>query len=156
MQRRDLLIAATAAALAPGVRAHHGWSSFDQGRPLYLAGTARKVAWRNPHVELDLEVAADLRLPADLARRPVPTQQSPVDGARLFADARLPTRRDKVWHVECAPLTRMLAWQVAEIRDGDALAMVGFSFPGEQGDAVLRVEYLLVGAATYGLRSSPA
>jgi hypothetical protein len=154
MLRRHLLIAT--AALPLGARAHHGWSRFDQGRPLYLAGKTRQVAWRNPHVEFDLELAPGLALPADLAKRPVPAQTAAVDGARLFAEARLPQRADKVWHIECAPLTRMLAWQVAEIRDGDAVAMVGFSFPGEQGEALLRVEYLLVGSASYGLRSSPA
>lgn len=154
MRRRDLL--AAAAALPLPVLAHHGWSSFDQGRPLYLAGSARKVAWRNPHVEFDLELAPDLKLPPDLARRPVPAQSSPVDGAGLLARAELPRRKDKVWHIECAPLTRMEAWKVAEIRNGDAVAMIGFSFPGEQGEAILRVEYLFVGAASYGLRSSPA
>jgi hypothetical protein len=154
MQRRLLLLAAAAAPLVPA-RAHHGWSSFDQGRPIYLSGRARQVAWRNPHAELDLELDADLRLPPDLASRPVPAQSAGVDGAGLFARAQLPARKDRVWHIELAPLTRMQAWQVAEIRDGDALAMVGFTFPAEKGEAVLRVEYLFVGAKTYGLRSSP-
>ncbi len=155
MQRRQILVAAAALPLQAAF-AHHGWSSFDTGRPIYLAGTARKVAWRNPHAEFDLELPADLKLPPDLARRPVPAQSAGVDGAALFAAAQLPTRRDKVWHIELAPLTRLQAWKVAEIHDGDAVAMVGFGFPGEKGDAVLRVEYLFVGAATYGLRSSPA
>lgn len=154
MQRRTLLIAAAALPLAPAF-AHHGWSSFDQARPIYLSGKARKVAWRNPHAELDLELDADLKLPADLAKRPVPAQSAGVDGAGLFSRAQLPTRKDKVWHIELAPLTRMEAWKVAEIRDGDAVSMVGFTFAGEKGDAILRVEYLMVGAQTYGLRSSP-
>jgi hypothetical protein len=155
MQRRHLLIAAAAAPLAPAF-AHHGWSSFDQTRPIFLAGKARKVAWRNPHAELDLELDADLKLPADLARRPVPAQAASVDGADLLARAQLPTRPDKVWHIELAPLTRMEAWKVAPLRDGDAVAMVGFTFAGEKGEPILRVEYLMVGAQTYGLRSSPA
>ena len=50
----------------------------------------------------------------------------------------------------------MGAWNVTELRDGDAVAMVGYTFAGEKGEPVLRVEYLLVGTATYGLRSSPA
>jgi len=155
MRRRTLLIAA--AALPAGTAfAHHGWSSFDQGRPLYLAGTARKVVWRNPHVEFDLEVAPDLKVPAELAQRPVPAQSASVEGAKLFAAAALPARKDKVWHVECAPLTRMETWKVPEVKDGDRVAMVGYTFPGEKGEPVLRVEYLLVGAGTYGLRSSPA
>jgi Family of unknown function (DUF6152) len=155
MQRRQLLVAAAAVPLAPAF-AHHGWSSFDQDRPIYLAGKARKVAWRNPHAELDLELDADLRLPADLARRPVPAQSASVDGAGLLARAQLPTRKDRVWHIELAPLTRMEAWKVAPLRDGDAVAMVGFTFAGEKGEPILRVEYLMVGAQTYGLRSSPA
>jgi hypothetical protein len=68
MLRRRLLIAT--AAWPTVALAHHGWSSFDLGRPLWLEGSARRVAWRNPHAELDLELAADLRLPPDLARRP--------------------------------------------------------------------------------------
>ena len=35
--------------------AHHGWSSFDQERPIYLEGRAADVKWRNPHAELVLE-----------------------------------------------------------------------------------------------------
>jgi Family of unknown function (DUF6152) len=155
MQRRQFVFA-LAALQAPSVFAHHGWSSFDQARPLYLSGKARKVVWRNPHVEFDLERDADLKLPADLARRPVPAQSASVDGAALFAAAQLPTRPDKLWHIELAPLTRMQAWNVAELRNGDAVAMVGFTFAGEKGDAVLRVEFLFVGANSYGLRSSPA
>ena len=155
MQRRHLLLAA-AALPARSAFAHHGWSSFDTGQPLYLSGRARKVAWRNPHAEFDLELDADLKLPADLAKRPVPAQSAGIDGARLFASAQLPTRKDRLWQVELAPLTRMGAWNVTELRDGDAVAMVGYTFAGEKGEPVLRVEYLLVGTATYGLRSSPA
>ena len=47
MRRRTLLISATALPLV--AHAHHGWSSFDQDRPIYLEGTARDVKWRNPH-----------------------------------------------------------------------------------------------------------
>ncbi|MCW5667001.1 MAG: hypothetical protein KIT35_24455 [Piscinibacter sp.] len=155
MQRRTFLAAASATASSAAF-AHHGWSSFDQGRPIYLEGLARRVAWRNPHVEFDLELAADLRLPADLAQRPLPAQSAQVDGPKLLAAARLPTRRDKVWHIELAPLTRMQAWQVPELKDGDRVALLGFTFTEEKGDAVLRAEYLFVGGKAYGLRSSPA
>lgn len=157
MRRRHLMLAACAGAVLPlRGQAHHGWSRFDQGRPIYLEGRAVRVAWRNPHVELDLEVAADLRLPVDLAKRPLPAQSAQVDGAGLLAAAVLPTRKDRLWHVELAPLTRMEAWKVAEIRPGTPLALLGFTFGGEQGEAVLRAEYLFVAGQTYGLRSSPA
>ena len=155
MDRRLFIAAGALATLRPAL-AHHGWSSFDQTRPIYLEGRAVKVSWSNPHVEFDLEVAADLRLPADLATRALPAQTAPVDGAALLKAAQVPTRKDRRWHVELAPLTRMEAWQVPEIKPGDALAMLGFTFAGEKGDAVIRVEYLFAGGKVYALRSSPA
>ena len=161
MNRRQLIAASlapvAALALRPGIAwAHHGWSSFDQDRPLYREGRAAKVTWRNPHAELELELAAGLRLPADLATRTVPPQAVTVDGPALLRAARLPTRRDRRWLVELAPLTRMNAWKVAEIKPGDTLAVLGFTFTGEKGDALLRAEYLWSGGGVYGLRSAPA
>ena len=154
MKRRLLL---TAAAFLPlAARAHHGWSSFDLTRPIYLEGRAVNVAWRNPHVELDLDLAADLKVPADLAQRPLPAQSAPVDGPGLLTAAQLATRKDKRWHIELSPLSRLEAWKAAEIKNGDVLSMLGFTFAGEKGDAILRVEYLWAGGKTYGLRSSPA
>jgi hypothetical protein len=161
MNRRQLIAASLTPAcawlLSPGAaHAHHGWSSFDQDRPLYLEGRALKVAWRNPHAELELELPPDLRLPADLATRTLPPQAAGVDGPALLRAARLPTRRDRRWLVELAPLTRMNAWKVAEIKPGDSVAVLGFTFTGEKGDAVLRAEYLWAGGGVYGLRSAPA
>jgi hypothetical protein len=155
MQRRHFLIVLPGLASLPAA-AHHGWSSFDQSRPIYLEGTARKVAWRNPHAEFELELRADLKLPADLARRAMPAQSAPVDASRLLAQAQLPTRRDKTWQIELAPLTRLQAWQIDEIKPGTAVAVLGFTFQGEKGDAVLRAEFLWLGGKVYGLRSSPA
>lgn len=163
MNRRHLLTAslaplgATALALPAGFAlAHHGWSSFDLDRPLYLEGRAAKVAWRNPHAELELELPPEPRLPSDLASRSVPPQAAAVDGAALLRAARLPTRRDRRWLVELAPLPRMNAWKVAEVKAGDTVAVLGFTFAGEKGEAVLRAEYLWAGGGVYGLRSAPA
>lgn len=156
MQRRTLLIALPAFASSLPALAHHGWSSFDQERPIYLGGRATKVLWRNPHAELQLELPENPALPADLARRPLPKQTAGVDGAALLAKATLPTRRDRRWEVELAPLTRMQAWGVEEIKPGTEIGVLGFTFAGEKGEAVLRAEYLFVGDKTYGLRSSPA
>lgn len=154
MQRRSLMLAAALVPLA--ARAHHGWSSFDQNRPIYLEGRAVKVAWRNPHVEFDLEVAPDLKLPADLGQRSVPAQAASVDGAKLLAAAQVPKRKDRVWHVELAPLTRVEAWQLAEIKVGDRVALLGFTFADEKGEPILRAEYVFAGGKTYGMRSGPA
>lgn len=157
MDRRLFVMTSAALALPVSVaRAHHGWSSFDQGRPIYLEGKAAKVAWRNPHAELELELPAELKLPADLASRPVPAQSSAVDGAALLKAAQLPTRKDRRWQIELAPLTRMNAWNVPEIKNGDSVALLGFTFAGEKGDPILRAEYLFFAGKTYGLRSSPA
>ena len=160
MHRRDglrtLLALAGAAAWPLAARAHHGWSSFDQTRPIWLQGRAGAVRWRNPHAELRLTLDAGLKLPADLAQRKLPAQQAAVDGPALLAAARLPTRTDKAWEIELAPLTRLQAWGVPEIGDGTALAVLGFTFAGEKGDPVLRAEYLFLGERVYGLRSSPA
>lgn len=155
MQRRHFVLIGSV-LLAPPASAHHGWSSFDQTRPIYLEGRARKVSWRNPHVEFELELPAELKLPADLARRPVPAQSAPVDGPKLLAAAQLPRRKDKVWEIELAPLTRIEAWKVAEIKPGTDVAVLGFTFGDEKGDPVLRAEYLWVGGNAYGMRSSPA
>ncbi|MCE9659557.1 MAG: hypothetical protein K8R60_13420 [Burkholderiales bacterium] len=155
MQRRHLLALSAAGLLPTLARAHHGWGGFDQDKPLYLEGKAESVVWRNPHAELKLRLAPGLALPADLAKRSVPAQSASVDAPRVLAAARLPTRKDAVWELELAPLTRMEAWKVAEIKPGQAVAAIGYTFPAEKGEAVMRVEYLFVDGKAYGLRSSP-
>lgn len=145
----------SSAAMGPLAWAHHGWSSFDQERPLYLHGRASEVKWRNPHAELILE-RSGLALPRDLAQRAVPPQVAAVDGRSLLARATLPQRSDARWMVELAPITRMDQWQVPEIRNGAELAVLGFTFAGEKGEAILRAEYLFLGDKVYGLRSRPA
>lgn len=154
MQRRQLVLSGLGFCVAP-TWAHHGWSSFDQTRPIYLEGRARKVAWHNPHVEFELELPAELKLPADLARRAIPAQSATVDGSRLLSQAQLPRRKDKVWEIELAPLTRMEAWKVPEIKAGSALSVLGFTLTDEKGEAVLRAEYLWLDGKAYGMRSAP-
>ena len=166
MKRRQLFLLGAAGLVPLGLvplglvptqaRAHHGWSSFDQDKPLYLEGKVESVSWRNPHVELKLRLAPNVKLPADLATRAVPPQSANVDAGRVLAAARLPSRKDPVWEIELAPLTRMQAWNVAEIKPGQAVALVGYTLPTEKGEAVLRVEVLFVDGKAYGLRSSPA
>ncbi|MES2936739.1 MAG: DUF6152 family protein [Pseudomonadota bacterium] len=154
MKRRPFLIAAALAPLA--ARAHHGWSSFDADRPLYVEGKVVRVKWQNPHAELIVELPADFKLPADLGARSVPAQSAPIDGKALLARAVLPRRKDRRWEIELAPLTRMEAWKVAEIKPGASVGVLGYTFKDEQGEAVLRAEYLFVDGKAYGLRSSPA
>ncbi len=157
MQRRQILAwgAGSLGLSAGSALAHHGWSSFDDARPIYLEGQAASVKWQNPHAELFLDVAPNLAVPADLAKRTVPGQSAAVDGTALLAKASLPHRKDKRWEIELAPLTRMQAWKVEEIKPGQKLAVLGYTFKEEKGSATLRVEYLWVDGKTYALRSSP-
>lgn len=154
MQRRHFVLAAL--ALPGAALAHHGWSSFDQQRPIWLQGRVVSVRWQNPHAEFVLERPAAPKLPADLKQRRVPAQSAPVDGAALLAQAQLPRRQDRRWEVELAPLSRMNAWGVTPLKAGDEVGVLGFTFIDEKGEALLRAEYLFVGEQVYGLRSSPA
>lgn len=156
MPRRAFVATPLAFIVAGPAWSHHGWSSFDQDRPLYIEGRAVKVVWRNPHGELELELPEKLSLPPDLKQRALPKQSADVDGSALLAKAQLPTRKDRKWQVELAPLTRLQAWGVEEIRPGTQVAALGFTHAGEKGEAVMRAEYLFVGGKSYGLRSAPA
>lgn len=158
LRRRRLLDwgAGLATSLAIPAHAHHGWSSFDLDRPIYLEGKVTKVKWANPHVELMLDVGTAMKLPADLAQRTVPAQAAPVNGPATLAKTALPKRADRQWEVELAPLSRLEAWKVSEIKAGAAFAAVGFTFKDELGSATLRAEYIWVDGKVYALRSSPA
>ncbi|MCW5652314.1 DUF6152 family protein [Hydrogenophaga sp.] len=159
MQRRELVRLGALLGL-PGwmgrAQAHHGWSSFDQDRPVYVEGRVVEAKWRNPHAELVIELPQPLVLPADLAQRPLPAQTAGVDGPGLLARTVLPQRRDRRWEIELAPLFRLGQWQVPEIKAGAMVAVVGFTFKDEKGGTIVRAEYLFLDGRTYGLRSGPA
>ncbi|MFN8992204.1 MAG: DUF6152 family protein [Pseudomonadota bacterium] len=157
MNRRQFVVATSASLLAPSLLAHHGWSSFDEAKPLYFVGTVKSVKWQNPHAELVIEVAKDATLPADLAKRAVPKQTQNVDGAKVMANAALPKHRGE-WTLELSPLTRIDAWKVAQPKVGDKVAAVGYTFKDEKmhdGKHLSRIEYFIVGDSIYGLRSMP-
>ncbi len=157
MNRRTLLLgtsATIASATSLPAFTHHGWSSFDESTPLYFEGKIKSVKWQNPHAQLVVTLASNIALPADLAKREAPKQSAQVDGVKIFANAKLPKKRGD-WNVELAPLTRMEAWKIAPLNAGDTFTGVGFTFKGEQGPQTTRIEYLIVGDKTYGLRSSP-
>ena len=158
MHRRTILrlSAAVLATSAVGsARAHHGWSSFDPDRPLYLKGRVKAARWRNPHVELELEVEPGLALPPDLPTRELPAQASQFDGKAILEKTALPERKDGVWEIELAPLTRMKAWDVEPIKEGETVELVGYTL-ADNSEPVLRAEWLFRDGKVYGLRSSPA
>ena len=147
--------AAASGALPIAARAHHGWSSFDPDTPIYLKGRVKSVRWRNPHVEFDLETAPDLALPGDIAARRIPAQASNFDGKAILAKTRLPEQQHAVWEIELAPLTRMRAWDVSPIEEGDTVELIGYTL-ADRSEPVLRAEWLFRDGKVYGLRSSPA
>ncbi len=156
MDRRQFVAALPLLFAGRAAWAHHGWSSFDETKPIYLAGRVVSVRWQNPHAELVLEVASPLSVPASLRTRTAPKQSAPVDAAKIFASAAPPTRRDARWEVELSPLTRLQAWNTPEIKVGETIELVGYTFAGEKGEAILRVEFLIRGDTVTPLRSSPA
>lgn len=158
MQRRHFLNCAAAWAggllIVRPAHAHHGWSSFDEAHPLYLAGRVKAVKWQNPHAEIVITVAPASALPSDLAGRKLPAQSAGVDGARLLAAAALP-RKTGDWTIELSPMTRIAAWKVPEPRVGDSVAALAYGLKDEK-EQFARVEYLFIGTQAFGLRSNPA
>ena len=142
----------------PLARAHHGWSSFDQDRPLYLEGRVARVRWQNPHAELharDGRPGSSCRptWPARACRR----RAAPVDGRALLRKAALPTRKDR--RLGDRARAAHAHASVEGGRDPARRHGVGgrLSAPkDEKGEPVLRAEYLFVDGKAYGLRSSPA
>ena len=53
---RIALIFAALLAMSPAVRAHHGWSEYDSGKPLTLTGTIAESGYEHPHGHVRLAV----------------------------------------------------------------------------------------------------
>ncbi|NJR71663.1 MAG: hypothetical protein HC782_00225 [Gammaproteobacteria bacterium] len=82
MNRRQFIASLSAISVAPQVLAHHGWSSFDEARPLYFEGVVKQVKWQNPHAEVVITVAQNAVMPNDLAKRTWPAQTQTVDSKK--------------------------------------------------------------------------
>jgi Family of unknown function (DUF6152) len=149
-----ILFSALIACSFGSASAHHGWSSFDETKPIYLEGIVKSVKWQNPHAEVMLEINR-VEPPAAITRFAIPKQSAPVDAVTILGTAKAPTRKDAVWEIEFAPITRMDAWKVAPIKTGEKIAVVGYTFKDEKGAATLRVEFLIGNGKVTPLRSSP-
>ncbi len=155
MRRRNFVYLVSGALLAAPVLAHHGWSSFDQDKPLYLSGTLTQVRWQNPHIEVMLRADA-VKLPEGIATRPVPAQQQSVDGAGILKKVQVPTNAAGVWEIEFAPLSRMQAWGLSQpLKVGDRIEVIGYGLADDRNKRLLRAEYLFVNGKAYAFRSSP-
>ena len=154
MDRRHFAYLTIGVLLAAPVLAHHGWSSFDQDKPLYLSGTLTQVRWQNPHAEVMLRVDA-IKLPDGIASRTVPAQQQSVDGAGVLKKVQVPANAAGTWEVEFAPLSRMQAWGLSQpLKVGDRIEVIGYGLANEN-KRLLRVEYMFIDGKAYAFRSSP-
>lgn len=154
MKRRSFVYLISGALLAAPVLAHHGWSSFDQDKPLFLSGTLTQVRWQNPHTEVMLRADA-VKLPEGIATRTVPAQQQSVDGAGILKKVQVPANAAGVWEIEFAPLSRMQAWGLSQpLKVGDRIEVIGYGL-ADNNKRLLRVEYLFVNGKAYAFRSSP-
>lgn len=155
MKRRYFVHLTIGALLAAPVLAHHGWSSFDQDKPLYLSGTLTQVRWQNPHAEAMLSVDAT-KLPEGFAARTLPAQQQSVDAAGILKKAQVPANAAGVWEVEFAPLSRMQQWGLSQPpKVGDRIEVIGYGL-ADVNKRVVRVEYMFLDGKAYAFRSSPA
>ena len=153
MDRRHFALTIGVLLAAP-VLAHHGWSSFDQDKPLYLSGTLTQVRWQNPHAEVMLRADAT-KLPDGIASRTVPAQQQSVDGAGVLKKAQVPANAAGTWEVEFAPLSRMQAWGLSQpLKVGDRIEVIGYGL-ADENKRLLRAEYVFVNGKAYAFRSSP-
>lgn len=46
---RSFAVAAALAAMPVAAVAHHGWSSYDEAKPITVTGPLQSVVWGNPH-----------------------------------------------------------------------------------------------------------
>jgi hypothetical protein len=155
VKRRNFVYLVSGALLAAPVLAHHGWSSFDQDKPLYLSGTLTQVRWQNPHIEVMLRADA-VQLPEGIATRPIPAQQQSVDGPGILKKVQVPANAAGVWEIEFAPLSRMQAWGLSQpLKVGDRIEVIGYGLADDRNKRLLRAEYLFVNGKAYAFRSSP-
>src|SRR3954463_446052 len=58
MKNRLLVAACVSVTLLSGAAiAHHGWGSYDASRTMIVDSSVRRLAWQNPHVQIDVNHA---------------------------------------------------------------------------------------------------
>jgi hypothetical protein len=110
------LIAAALAALPLALQAHHGWSEYDQDKPLKLTGRVLESGYEHPHGSLRLETPGKvwhvvLAPPSRMDRRGV-AREALVAGI-LVAVEGFPNR-DKAEEMRAERIT--IAGKTAELR----------------------------------------
>jgi Family of unknown function (DUF6152) len=99
-----------AIVLAGSAQAHHNMTAvFDLQDKVTLTGTLSKVDWRNPHIELIVDVTADGQKQAWSIEGPAPA----------FFRTRDPGRDEVV-----AAISQMVTAEVSRARDGSRLGLL--------------------------------
>jgi hypothetical protein len=58
MKNRLLVATCASVTLVSGAAiAHHGWGSYDASRTMIVDSSVRRLAWQNPHVQIDVNHA---------------------------------------------------------------------------------------------------
>jgi hypothetical protein len=111
MSRRTALVTLIAAMLLTGsARAHHNMTAiFNLQDKVTLTGTLTKVDWRNPHIELIVDVEADGQKQMWSIEGPAPS----------FFRTRDPGRTDVV-----NAISQMVTAEVSRARDGSRLGLL--------------------------------
>ena len=111
MRRRTAVIGLTVAIVLTGsAQAHHNMTAvFDLQDKVTLSGTLSKVDWRNPHIELIVDVTVDGQRQAWSIEGPAPA----------FFRTRNPGRDDVV-----AAISQMVTAEVSRARDGSRLGLL--------------------------------
>ncbi|MEV4754174.1 hypothetical protein AB0J86_03530 [Micromonospora sp. NPDC049559] len=143
------VVAATVLAVIAGaaspVRAHHGWGAYRTEQPLYLAGRVTDVTWRDPHLEVEVDVPAGATRPADLAQRRLPELLAGVGGAETVPRATVPDDHAGRWRLELAPAGTQesrFGLRRESVRAGDDWGVVGYR--SRTGDRELRPELIIL------------
>jgi hypothetical protein len=134
LARRAVLGLALSALLVAGAaQAHHGWTSYNAERPIYLEGTVAEVQWRNPHPEVVVVVASPA--PAVDPSKVRPASDSEGAGVRealAKAQAAAPGR----YTVHLPPIARIeRAGVSAPPKHGERLVAVAFPSCSEAATA---------------------
>lgn len=115
-------IVAVFALLATAAFAHHGWSGYDESKPVTLTGVVQASGYENPHAYVDLQVK----------------DNAPANG--------------KMWHAVLAPVSRMSARGItkADIAPGATVTVEGFQDKSKVNE--LKIERITIKGKKYEIR----
>ena len=116
-------VAVLAAVLAGPAQAHHGWSGYDESKPMTLTGVVKSSGYENPHSYVDLQVDEG---------------KGPGSG--------------KVWHAVLAPPSRMEARGITKeaIKPGATVTVTGF--PDKAKPNEVKIEQMTISGKNYEIR----